>query len=200
MRKIVLITLAASVAVAAALIRTHGSGSASGELLTVVGNKGGRVVWIDPKLRAGINRPVARGQRARVTRARLLAIRNNRRFLRIKNTAGSDCYAVARPEQERTGRFGMVCSQAFPSEEQPILDSSIFGADRKGEPIHAILVQGFAADGVAAIGLVDGSGTVRARVPVRGNVYYLDRLPAGRFLTKLVALDEADKILFSLPS
>jgi hypothetical protein len=60
--------------------------------------------------------------------------------------------------------------------------------------MHYIRVEGVAADGVASVGLLDRNGKTVERVPVHGNVYGAESLPA-RTGVRVVALDASGNVL-----
>ena len=72
----------------------------------------------------------------------------------------------------------------------------MFGSDN-GEPIHVIEVEGFAANGVVAIDLVDPAGVTLARVPTAGNVYSLAAVPPST--VRLVAVNPAGRPVAAVP-
>jgi hypothetical protein len=126
---------------------------------------------------------------------RLIAVRGTRRYYRITRRAGRDCFGIGATAASGD-HFSVACSAAFPSPERPILDRSVFGADT-GESLHVITLEGFAADGVATIGLENLAGVVARRIRVTGNVYRLGAVPPG--LVRIVALDTNGKVLFAVP-
>jgi hypothetical protein len=124
--------------------------------------------------------------------ARRLALRNGRAFYRLARRDGSVCYSVnTTGVDDRIG--GTMCPHAdstFPSPSRPILDFSLFEATShvRGDT-HLITGQGFAADGVASVALVDETGHVIARAPTSSNVYTLD-VPEGDVATAVAAYDD----------
>jgi hypothetical protein len=121
--------------------------------------------------------------------ARRLALRNGRAFYRLVRRDGSACYSVNTTSvQDRIG--GVMCptsATAFPSPGRPVLDFSVFEATshERGD-VHVVDGQGFAADGVASVALLDESGRVIARAPAAENVYTLD-VPTGAVATTIAA-------------
>lgn len=86
----------------------------------------------------------------------------------------------------------------FPSPDRPILDESLVGQD-KGEPaMHYMRVEGFAADGVAAIRLLNATGNVIGTAIVNDNVYSLDAMPTEP-VTSIAAVDAAGQVLATYP-
>lgn len=142
---------------------------------------------------------IAKLHLASFTRISLMASHGQRRFYRLDRGAGTPCFARGRTDAPYP--IGMIaCRTAapyFPSAELPILDLStveISGTD--GQP-HLLRAEGFAADGVAAIALVDAHGSIIQRLPVSGNVYYDDAVPNN--VTGLEALAADGQILAQVP-
>jgi hypothetical protein len=157
--------------------------------LASVSNRGHATHHVAPAMRRVLHRVGAVGA------VRIMALRARRRYYRVGRRSGDDCYGVG-ARSSRGDHFSLVCSAAFPSRQQPILDTSVFGADA-GESLHVISVEGFAADGVATIGLENPAGLVARRIAVIGNVYRLAVVPPG--LTRLVAFDAQGNVLFAVP-
>lgn len=110
---------------------------------------------------------------------------------RIATTSGKSCAAVGQFEAGRVTQLGIVqcpIDPSFPSAERPALDLSVITI-AKGAPRGITRVQGLAADGVVAIGLIDATGAIAAEVPTAGNAYLLEDMPPG--IAGLVALDKA---------
>ena len=124
---------------------------------------------------------------------KILAERNGKTFVQFARDGTGDCFAI---EKEKAKQFSFTCWDRFPSPDHPILDDSTFGAN-VGEPIHAIDIQGFTADGVASIVVEDAAGTALAVAPVVGNVYDLDY--ASPSAVRLVALAADGRPLFAVP-
>lgn len=103
---------------------------------------------------------------------RLLEPIGGHRFARVEKTDGTECFATSvRPEKTRLGL--VRCDPAFPA-ERPVLDFSVYGADRGAEELRVIRVLGIAADGVSEVKLLSSSGDVLRTVPVQDNVFALD--------------------------
>src|SRR5204863_9910928 len=126
-------------------------------------------------------------------RARLLAVRGRKTFVRLGGPGNDHCYAV---KKGSAAQFGVTCWNDFPSAAHPILDLSTFGADAGG-PVHVLDAQGITADGVASIVFTDGGGAVVARAPVTANVYASAGVPASA--VRIVALDAEGRMLFAVP-
>jgi hypothetical protein len=134
-------------------------------------------------------------------RASRLAARRGRFFYRLLRSDGTVCYAVDRTnDPDRIGNTSCpAVAGSFPSPGQPVLDLSVFeSTSHVVGDTHVVAAQGFAADGVATVVLLDEAGRVVARAPAADNVYALD-VPAGRVATTVVAYDSAHAEVFRLP-
>jgi hypothetical protein len=125
-------------------------------------------------------------------RLSVMAVRNGLEFVRSTRGEHRNCFGFAKHEVT----VALTCWDDFPSPAHPILDESVFGADR-GEPLHVIQLQGFAADGVVEIDATDRDGDVLARTPVTDNVYSLDAVPPAA--VRIVALDSSGRTVFAVP-
>lgn len=94
------------------------------------------------------------------SRLQLLTERDGIEFYAARRASGDFCFAI-----ELDGRKAVGCdlTSSFPSPERPIIDFSRFS--------NGARIAGFAADGVATVALVDGSGRRIASAPVIDNVY-----------------------------
>jgi hypothetical protein len=167
-----------ALAVSIGLATSHGAPGAEHRGLSTVSNHG-RVVALAPR--------VARAFGARS--AQLLAVSDGRAFYRVA-TADGTCYAVG--DAGEIGKLGGdVCPHGgmFPSAASPLLDLSVY--ESTSHDVRALTLwraEGFAADGVAAIGIMLPSGAIAHRIPVRDNVYAWTHVPPG-LAGALVALD-----------
>jgi hypothetical protein len=131
---------------------------------------------------------------------RRIAIRGKRAFFVANRAGGGVCISVADVDDpDVLGAIG--CSPEFPSAKQPISDESRFRLrsiiDSEGRfrglagPAIIRRLEGFAADGVASVGLLMEDGSVAAVTPVEDNVYHrIDALP-DEPVAGIVALDYA---------
>jgi hypothetical protein len=121
---------------------------------------------------------------------RLLEPSGGHQFARVEKTDGTKCFAAsARPEKTRLGV--VRCDPAFPT-KRPVLDFSVYGADRGAEELRVISVLGIAADGVSEVKLLSPSGDVLRTVPVQDNVFALDeRELEGVSARSVVAVHES---------
>jgi hypothetical protein len=191
--------IAAAVAVAAVVVAvvvladTIATGSTPGGDLAEISNEG-QPIDAGPALR----QELANVGAIAVSR---LADRDNRMFFRLMRPDGSVCYAVnSTGEADRLGNTSCPTVPAsFPSPRQPVLDLSVFESTSHvlGET-HVVSAQGFSADGVAVVVLLDQAARVVARARAAENVYAVD-VPEGRVATTLVAYDRRKAEVFRLP-
>jgi hypothetical protein len=170
-----------------AVVSAAAQGGNDDSALSTISNTGHAVVSVDRAMKpaldgAGVDTPIT-----------VMAVRDQKQFVRFASKDRGLCFGVRNPD---AAHFAFTCWNDFPSRAHPILDESAFGAET-GEPLHILGLQGFAADGVAAIDLTDAAGVMLTRVPVTGNVYNLQAPPPST--VRLVAVDAAGKTLFSVP-
>ena len=115
---------------------------------------------------------------------RLLDERDGIRFYAARRTDGRFCFAIERRAGKAVGC--VLGGPSFPSPERPILDFSRFSGGAR--------LIGFAADGVANVSLLDGSGRVIASAPVVNNVYAEADPPAGAVV--VVAVDTHGTVVY----
>jgi hypothetical protein len=130
-----------------------------------------------PPLRTQPDSPQVRALGKHVS-IRLLAKRDSYTFylIQVRGRRHQTCVATGRTGV--TGRSGapqlfgsLSCplEPLFPSARLPIYDQSVWGQNR-GEPFRVFRLEGFAADGIAKVGLLVGDQVV-ATVPVVDNTY-----------------------------
>lgn len=132
----------------------------------------------------------------------LLARSNGRNFFRFTTKSGHDCFG--------TGRAGAAwpvgvisCRTAapyFPSATVPILDLSVVGADAGDQQLHFYRLQGFAADGVTQLNVLDPAGAVIDTVPVIDNVYTSGATTLPATAVAIEALDASGHVLARVPN
>jgi len=183
----------ALIAAAVVLVLTRvATGSSPGGELARISNEGETVA-------------VGSGQRAELQNvgavaAARLAMRNGRTFYRLLQPDGTVCYAIDATGGDHVGNTTCpTAGTAFPTPSDPVLDLSIFESTShaRGEE-HVVAAQGFAADGVKTVTLLDGGGRVIARDRVSGNVYALDP-PSGKIATTVVAYDAKHVEVYRVP-
>ena len=192
----ILLGLAVTIAVAAALALVLGRSATSsvpGGALAAFSNHG-RPVDAGPGQARELDNVGA-------TSAWLLARRNGRTFYRLATAAGGVCYAINNvPDPDHIGNTS--CPElptSFPTPSNPVLDLSVFEATAEDrDNFHVFQAQGFAADGVESIALVDARGGVITRTRVADNVYALD-VPRGRVASAVVARDADGTEVFRVP-
>lgn len=110
---------------------------------------------------------------------------------------GGKCYAIG---PANTGGIAVLSCldpvAPFPSEDAPILDMSGMAGDPGTHSVTFLELSGFAADGVAKVGLIDVNGVLHG-AEVRDNIYYADlpQVPARA----LVAVDGSGQEIFRRP-
>jgi hypothetical protein len=185
--KLTLAVVVLFAAVAAGILVTQGGASRSHAKLS---NRGGPAVTI-------------RGLRMRgatINNGNVLAIRKGRAFYRLNVVGGGTCFGVGRSSD--IGNPGSVTCPAggFPrTGGDLVLDFSIYEGTRHDlREFSLFRVEGFAADGVAAVEFFRPNGEVALRVPVSGNVYSAPSVPRGP-IAGLAALDKDGKRVWRSP-
>jgi hypothetical protein len=129
----------------------------------------------------------------------VLATRHNRVFYRLTASSGQPCYGVGAATD--VGSPGSVVCQhgGFPSGSNPVLDFSVYEGTRHDlKELSLYRVEGFAADGVAAVQFLRPNGDVALSVPVSGNVYSAAGVPKGP-IAGYVAVDRVGKRVWRSP-
>lgn len=153
--------------------------SAEGQI-SAIGDANRRLLDDPPGLLAG-TQPKLTG------RAFVLAERAGHRFYRLETPGNRICMAIA--PIAGSGSFDTLsCPRGFPSAEVPLFDRSVVQADKESG-VRMLRVEGFAADGVTSVGVVDAAGRLVAETPVDENVYAFAIVPLGGELSELVAFD-----------
>jgi hypothetical protein len=178
---VVLCGVGASTAVAVAVRGAHGSSRAG---LFRLSNAGVRIT-------------PSRGVRHafRAESVRLLAVRDGRAFYEL-DTADGRCFGVG-SASDLGDPGGEVCPRGdpFPSASRPTLDFSVYeGQTPDRDSMTLFRIEGFAADGVGAVGVTNQAGRVAWRVPVSNNVYVLSHVPPG-LTGAIVALDDGGSVM-----
>jgi hypothetical protein len=150
---------------------------------------------VSPRLSASKQEDAARFQAASL---RQLAVRDGRTFFAARAEGGGLCVAIGEVGAEHL--FGSIsCAPDFPSSARPLLDESAWrspGLDRESEAHSQITrFEGFAADGVASVGLLVADGKIASITQVEDNVYLRrDDLPSDPVLG-IVALDKDKRVI-----
>jgi hypothetical protein len=116
---------------------------------------------------------------ATIRRGNVLTTRHDRVFYRLRTVGGDPCFGVGFAGD--VGSPGsVVCQRGFPSGGSPVLDFSVYEGTRHNVKEFSLFrVEGFAADGVAAVQFFRPNGDVALTVPVSGNVYSAASVPPG---------------------
>jgi hypothetical protein len=130
-----------------------------------------------------------------VTGIRLLAERGGWNFYAVDRVDGKRCYAVGLAGSSNLFAQFSCPGPTFPTQARPILDVSPWEArPNAGQRIGRLV--GFAADGVASVGLEAPDGTIHDRTRVEKNVYLLEA-PSVREVTAVVAFDGDGQRVFT---
>jgi hypothetical protein len=150
---------------------------------------------VSPRVPASRQEDATRFQAASL---RQLAVREGRTYFAARAEGGGTCVAIG--EVGAKHLFGsMSCAPDFPSSARPLLDESVWrgpGLDGgKGADLQISRLEGFAADGVASVGLLVADGKIVAVTQVEDNVYLRrDDLP-GEPVLGIVALDKDKRVI-----
>jgi hypothetical protein len=125
---------------------------------------------------------------------RQIATRNGHAFFVANRQGGGVCVSVGVVGSTRT-LGSITCSPDFPSRSMPILDQSVFAGSIDARTVR--LLEGFATDGVAGVGLRTAGGVVEAKTPVENNVYYRNTSLPAEPIDEIVALDASGNVIYS---
>jgi hypothetical protein len=136
---------------------------------------------------------------ARITSGNVLAVRRSRALYRLNRANGEPCYGVG-PANELGSPASVICPRGgFPRPGNPVLDFSVYEGTRHDlRELSLYRVEGFAADGVAAVEFFRPNGAVALTVPVAGNVYATASVPSGP-VAGMAALDKSGKRVWRSP-
>ena len=129
----------------------------------------------------------------------LLAVRANRALYRLDRTNALPCFGAG-PASDVGNVGAITCPRGgFPRAGQPVLDFSVYESTRHDvRDLSLFRIEGFAADGVAAVEFLRPNGSVAVRVPVAGNVYATTAVPEGP-VAGFAAVDKAGKRMGQSP-
>ena len=136
---------------------------------------------------------------APIREGHVLAVRHGRTFYRLNTVSGDPCFGVGFADD--AGSPGSVdCPRGgFPSGGSPVLDFSVYEGTRHDvKELSLFRIEGFAADGVAAVQFFRPNGAVALTVPVSGNVYSAASVPKGP-IAGFAALDKDGKRVWRSP-
>jgi hypothetical protein len=184
--KLAIVGVAVAAAVLAGVLVTQGG--ASGDSLKL-SNRGGNTIPIRSLPLLG----------TRITRGNVLAVRQGRAFYRLERANGDPCFGAG-PANEIGTPGSVVCPRGgFPRAGNPVLDFSVYEGTRHDVREFSLFrVQGFAADGVAAIEFLRPNGEVALRVSVSGNIYATSSVPSGP-IAGFQAVDEDGNRIWHSP-
>ena len=140
-----------------------------------------------------------RSKLAPIKTGNVLAVRHGRALYRLTLGNGAPCFGVGQATD--IGSPGsVICPRGgFPSGGDPLLDFSVYEGTRHDlRELALFRIEGFAADGVAAVEFFRPNGDVALTVPVSGNVYSATSVPKGP-ITGLAAVDRQGKRLWRSP-
>jgi hypothetical protein len=169
-RKLLITFLCGLVALAAGAIAVHRAHGSPRSALSRLSTHGRRVLPTPETARL-----------LHIESLRLIAIRDGRAFYEL-DTANGRCFGVGSADAIGDPG-GEICptGATFPSPGRPILDFSVYegrpGSDR--DQLTVFRVEGFAADGVAAVGVMNRAQRISLSVPVIDNVYVVDHMAPG---------------------
>jgi len=135
---------------------------------------------------------------ATIRSGHVLTTRHGRVFYRLRTVGGDPCFGVGFATD--VGSPGsVVCQHGFPSGGNPVLDFSVYeGTRHDAKEFSLFRVEGFAADGVAAVQFFRPNGVVALTVPVSGNVYSAASAPKGP-IAGYAAVDKSGKRVWRSP-
>jgi hypothetical protein len=127
---------------------------------------------------------------------RLLGEREGLSFYKMVGTDRGSCFGIGYGIGNDAALNLISCS-IFPNNKEPVLDSSVFEFDKQSGVSRWDQVQGWAADGVASIAVLDEAANVVAEKTVTGNIYAITRSElAGTTATKILARDTSGATVF----
>jgi hypothetical protein len=129
----------------------------------------------------------------------LLAVRASRALYRLDRKDAEPCFGVG-PANDVGNVGAITCPRGgFPRAGEPVLDFSVYESTRHDvRDLSLFRIEGFAADGVAAVEFLRPNGSVAVKVPVAGNVYATTAVPEGP-IAGFAAVDKAGKRLGQSP-
>lgn len=184
--KLVIVGAVVAAAAAATVIATQGN---AGRDTTKLSNTGRQQVEVRRVVIRSV--PIRHGS--------LLAVRANRALYRLDRKDAEPCFGVG-PANDIGNVGAITCPRGgFPRAGQPVLDFSVYESMRHDvRDLSLFRIEGFAADGVAAVEFLRPNGSVAVRVPVVGNVYATTAVPEGP-IAGFAAVDKAGKRLGGSP-
>jgi hypothetical protein len=121
-------------------------------------------------------------------------------LFRATRPGKSTCYGSGRFDQAGKLTVLLLDCTPFPSPARPVLMDEIGGevVDRTTRQSSLLFIEGFAADGVAELRLLDGAGHVVSTAQVTNNVFSFEGVAGrGEAGAKLIALDRDGHLVWS---
>lgn len=189
-RFLLVATAAGTMAVAAATMALAGGSGALTDPPTVSGGVPVGPESLGPSDQAMLARIGATGP------IKKLGALNGTAFYEIQAGDGGACFAFG---SEANGGLSGGCLGGSGQLTQPIIDMSIIAMNPADRTFQFRTIQGIAADGVSAIGVLTPDGAVHA-TPVVSNVYRMaDGAVPTAPITAFVALDAKGATIFTKP-
>lgn len=140
---------------------------------------------VSPRLPASTEEELARFGASAL---RQIAVRDGNAFFVANLRRGGLCVSVT-PAGSAEVLGSITCSPDFPSSSRLLLDQSRFSGSISNPRLERL--QGFAANGVASVGIITATGAVTSVTPVVDNVYSrVSDLPTEQTSPdKIIALD-----------
>jgi hypothetical protein len=131
-----------------------------------------------------------------VRAAYLLGERNGHDFYRLATSSDGICYGVG---NAKDAGFISCIHGTFPTASYPILVSTLAGSTSPGasrSALHASSVEGFAADGIASIDILDSDSKNVGGGPITGNIFSFAVSTTAAGMT-IIARDAAGAVVWS---
>lgn len=146
---------------------------------------------VSPRLDVSAKESLARVGAADLRR---IATRDGRSYYVANTSRGGLCVTITYPGDPNP-LISYECYPDFPSSSRPLLDRSVFAGSFEAPTVR--LLEGFAADGVASVGLRTAGGAVEAKTDVENNVYYRNTTLPAEPIDEIVALDASGNVIYS---
>jgi hypothetical protein len=185
-RKVIVATVLVAGAAVATAVATQGSASRDEARLS---NTGRQQVAV---------RGLVIGSEA-IDQGRVLAVQSGRALYRLDRANDTPCFGIG-PSKDIGNVEAATCPRGgFPRGGQPVLDFSVYESTRHDvRDLSLYRVEGFAADGIAAVRFLRPNGSVAFSVPVVGNAYVTRTVPDGP-IAGFAALDKTGKEVWRSP-
>jgi hypothetical protein len=185
-RKVIVATVLVAGAAVATAVATQGSASRDEARLSNPGRQ-----------RVAVRGLVIRSEP--IDQGRVLSVRSGRALYRLERVTDTPCFGVGSATDIGNVEAATCPRGGFPRGGQPVLDFSVYESTRHDvRDLSLYRVEGFAADGIAAVQFLRPNGSVAFRVPVAGNVYVTRTVPDGP-IAGIAAVDTAGKQVWRSP-